>query len=101
MRQFDPDSDSDTDPEEDYTAGSELFWTSVIKDMLYDARNTHPLARKILSIPLESLEKSLLSIPGISFADLPTRGRGKVALRNTASCRPANGGSAGELLISI
>jgi len=63
--------------------GSDEFVDS-IKDLLYDSRNTHPLARKILSIPLDTLETSLLSIPGIAYADLHARGRGKTAVRNTA-----------------
>ena len=63
--------------------GSDEF-VDTIKELIDASRDTHPLARKILSIPLESLEKSLLTIPGITYADLHTRGRGKVALRNTA-----------------
>jgi hypothetical protein len=53
-----------------------------IKDILKDSKYSHPLARKIMSVPLDILESSLLSIPDITYADLHARGRGKTAVRD-------------------
>jgi hypothetical protein len=62
--------------------GDDTF-VETIKNILHNAHSTHPIARKIMSIPLETLETSLLSIPGIGYGDLHARGRGKTALRDT------------------
>ena len=62
--------------------GSGAF-VETIKNILHNAHSTHPIARKIMAIPLETLETSLLSIPGIGYDDLHARGRGKTALRDT------------------
>ena len=44
----------------------------------------HPLSGKLLSVPLQTVETSYLSLPGITYADLHARGRGRTAVRDLA-----------------
>jgi REP element-mobilizing transposase RayT len=54
-----------------------------VRDKVRIMPTTNPKADKLTSIPLDTVEQSLMSIPGISYDELHARGRGNTAFRNT------------------
>jgi REP element-mobilizing transposase RayT len=53
-----------------------------IKDEVRAIPTTNPKAAKLTSVPLDTLEKSVMLIPSINYENLHSRGRGRTAYRN-------------------
>lgn len=58
-------------------------FTEDIKDIVRTMPTTNPKAEKLTSVPLDTIEQSVLSIPGVNYFKLHARGYGKTAIRNT------------------
>jgi putative transposase len=53
-----------------------------IKDKVRNMKTTNPKAARLTSIPLETLEESVMLMSGVSYENLHSRGRGRTAYRN-------------------
>ena len=53
-----------------------------IKDEVRAIPTTNPRAAKLTSVPLDTLEESVMLMPGINYENLHSRGRGRTAFRN-------------------
>ena len=53
-----------------------------IKDEVRAIPTTNPRAAKLTSVPLDTLEKSVMLMPGINYENLHSRGRGRTVFRN-------------------
>ena len=53
-----------------------------IKDLVRTIPTTNPRAAKLTSVPLNTLEESVMLMSGINYENLHSRGRGRTAYRN-------------------